>query len=186
MRAATEALGLLLCLALVGRIDLRYADESAFSLQPNVPYGWMRVGQQRGISSQKGGALNVFGLLNLRGDLTSYQTTGRVNSQTVIGWLDDFAAGAGQPTVIVLDNAPWHRSKQVEGKIAEWEAKGVHLFFLPPYCPHLNLIETLWRKMKHEWLRPQDFESREALHRWINHILENYGSREFSIKFSIK
>ena len=39
MKAATEALGLLLCLALAGLIDLRYADESAFSLQPNVPYG---------------------------------------------------------------------------------------------------------------------------------------------------
>lgn len=170
----------------MGRIDLRYADETGFNLLPNVPYGWIRVGQQRGISSQKGGTLNVFGLLNLRGDLTSYQTTGYVNSQTVIGWLDDFAAGVKQPTVIVLDNAPWHRSKLVEGKIAEWEARGVHLFFLPPYCPHLNLIETLWRKMKHEWLRPKDFENREALHMRINHILENYGSPEFSINFSIK
>lgn len=41
----------------------------------------MPVGQQRDISSQKGGAFNVFGLLNLRGDLTSYQTTGNVSSQ---------------------------------------------------------------------------------------------------------
>ena len=175
-----------MCLALLGLIDLRYADESAFSLQPNVPYGWMRVGQQRDISSQKGGALNVFGLMNLRGDLTSYQTTGHVSSQTVIGWLDDYAAGVQQTTVVVLDNAPWHRSKQVEDKIGEWEDKGMYLFFLPPYCPHLNLIETLWRKVKHEWLRPQDFESKEVLHLRINHILENYGNRVFSIAFSIK
>lgn len=185
MSAATEVLGLLVCLALLGRIDLRYADESAFNLQPNVPYGWIPVGQQRGISSQKGGVLNVFGLMNLRGDLTSYQTTGSVNSQTVIGWLDNYAASVKQTTVIVLDNAPWHRSQQVEAKLVEWEAKGVHIFFLPPYCPHLNLIETLWRKIKHEWLRPRDFESKETLHHRINHILENYGNRELAIKFSI-
>lgn len=186
MKAATEALEVLSCLALLGLIDLRYADESAFSLQPNVPYGWMPVGQQRSISSQKGGALNVFGLLNMRGDLTSYQTTGNVSSQTVIDWLDDYAAGVQQTTVVVLDNAPWHCSKQVEGKIGEWGHKGMHLFFMPPYCPHLNLIETLWRKIKHEWLRPQDFESKAALHSRVNHILENYGNQVFSILFSIK
>lgn len=185
MRDAREVLGLLVCLALLGRIDLRYADESAFNLQPNVPYGWIRVGQQRGISSQKGGGLNVLGLMNLRGDLTSYQTTGRVNSQTVIGWLDDYAAGIEGITVIVLDNAPWHRSQQVQQKIAEWEKKGMHLFFLPPYCPQLNLVETLWRKVKHEWLRPQDFETKDALHRRINHILQNFGNAEFAIRFSI-
>lgn len=123
--------------------------------------------------------------MNLRGDLTSYQTTGSVNAQTVIGWLDDYAAGVEQTTVVVLDNAPWHRSQQVEAELAEWEARGMYIFFLPPYCPHLNLIETLWRKIKHEWLRPQDFESRETLHHRINHILENYGNREMAIKFSI-
>ena len=170
----------------MGRIDLRYADQTGFNLLPNVPYGWIRVGQQQGISSQKSGTLNIFGLLNLRGDLTSYQTAGYVNSQTVIGWLDDFAAGVKQPTVIVLDNAAWHRSKLVEDKMAEWQAKGVYLFSLPPYCPLMNLIETLWRKIKHEWLRPKDFENKEALHMRINHILEKYGGSEFSINFSIK
>ena len=103
-----------------------------------APLRWIRIGQQRGISSQKGGTLNVSGLLNLRGDLTSHQTAGYVNSQTVIGWIDDFAAGVGQTTVIVLDNAPRRRSKLVEGKIAERQAKGVCLFFLPPYRPQRN------------------------------------------------
>ena len=56
----------------MGRIDLRYADQTGFNLLLNVLYGWICVGQQRGISSQKGGTLNIFGLLNLRGALTSY------------------------------------------------------------------------------------------------------------------
>ena len=50
-------------------IDLRFADETAFNLVPNVPYGWMRKGEQKGIPSQKGGNLNLFGLLNLKGDM---------------------------------------------------------------------------------------------------------------------
>jgi len=39
---------------------------------------------------------------------------------------------------------------------------------------------------RHEWLRPKDFENKEALHMRINHVLEKYGGPEFSINFSIK
>jgi transposase len=35
--------------------------------------------------------------------------------------------------------------------------------FLPPYSPHLNLAEVLWRKLKYEWLRPQDYADEDTL-----------------------
>ena len=102
-----------------------------------MPYGWIRVGEQHGISSSKAGKINVFGLLNYRGALTSYTTRGRVDSAQVIEWMDDFAATIQQPTVVVIDNAPWHTSAAITAKIAEWKARELELFFLPPYCPHL-------------------------------------------------
>jgi transposase len=172
-------------LFLLGQIDLRFADETAFTLQPNVPYGWIRTGIQRGIPSRKGGNLNVFGLMNLQGELTSYQTTQSVNSQMVIDWLDDFASTIEKMTVVILDNAPWHISGSVEEKIEEWEEKGLFIFRLPTYSPHLNIIETLWRKMKNEWLKPQDYENKHSLHRAVNIILSNYNNDEFNIDFSL-
>lgn len=178
-------LNLLLALFLLGYIDLRYADETAFTLQPNVPYGWIKEGEQRGIPSRKGGNLNVFGLMNLQGELTTYQTTQAVNSQTVIDWLDDFASTVSRLTVVIVDNAPWHVSQAVENKIEEWEDKGMFIFRLPTYSPHLNLIEILWRKMKLEWLRPEDYENRETLHKAINNILTNYSTDEFKIDFTL-
>lgn len=99
--------------------------------------------------------------------------------------MDDFVDGVKKKTVIVLDNAPWHKSEKMDSKKKEWKDKGVELFFLPPYCPHLNMIETLWRKMKHEWLRPQDFNSKEAMHTRIAEILDNYGSSLFDINFNL-
>ena len=63
--------------------------------------------EQHGISSSKAGRINVFGLLNYCGLLTSYTTCGRVDGVQVIAWLDDFAATIEQPTIVVLDNAPW-------------------------------------------------------------------------------
>jgi transposase len=37
--------------------------------------------------------------------------------------------------------------------------QGLYLLFLPPYCPELNLIEILWRKIKYEWLPVSAYES---------------------------
>lgn len=167
----------------MGYLDLRFGDETAFTLVPNIPYGWIPKGVQRCISSQKGGNLNVFGLLNLDGKLTTYQTTGSVNSQVVIEMLDDFAGSIEQLTVIVLDNAPWHTSKAIDAKIKEWEELGLFIFHLPPYSPHLNIIEILWRKIKLEWLKPKDYQSKETLHQAINFILKNYNSPLFNINF---
>ena len=42
------------------------------------------------------------------------------------------------------------------------------------------------RKMKLEWLEPEDFENKETLHKAINNILKNYNNDEFKIDFSIK
>lgn len=172
-------------LFLLGCIDLRFGDETTFNLQPNVPYGWIRKGQQRGIPSRKGGNLNVFGLMNFTGQLTTYQTTGRVNSQTVINWLDNFASTINKVTVVVLDNAPWHISKAIEAKIKAWEKQGLIIFYLPPYSPHLNPIEILWRKIKLEWLRPEDYSSKESLHQAVNNIFHNYDTEPFKINFDL-
>lgn len=170
-------------LFLGGYIDLRYGDESSFNLEPNVPYGWVKKGEVKEIPSRKGGNLNVFGLLNLLGELTSYQTTQKVDSQMVISWLDDFCSTIEKQTVVVLDNAPWHKSKAFIAKIEEWEKLGLFIVFLPTYSPHLNPVEILWKKMKYEWLKPEDYLTKETLHYAIQHILKNYNTEPFSIDF---
>lgn len=52
-----------------------------------MPYGWIRVGEQYGLRSSKSGKLNVFGLLNHSVDLSSFVTTGRVDSNQIIEWM---------------------------------------------------------------------------------------------------
>ena len=39
--------------------------------------------------------------------------------------------------------------KAVAHGVERWLAKGVGVHFLPPYCPELNQIEILWRKIKY-------------------------------------
>jgi transposase len=48
-------------------------------------------------------------------------------------------------SVIIMDNASWHR-KKVLRKLAE--AVGFRVIFLPPYSPDFNPIEKVWASLK--------------------------------------
>ena len=58
--------------------------------------------------------------------------------------------------MVVLDNAPFHTAGAVREREPGWEAKGLRLYRLPSYCPHLNPIEGMWRRLK-GFLMPRRF-----------------------------
>ena len=55
--------------------------------------------------------------------------------------------------------------------------------WLPPYCPHLNKVETLWRMVKYRWLAPRDYASFETLCKGVENILSKVG-QEYRISFA--
>lgn len=69
-----------------------------------------------------------------------------------LGYLNSLAEEAerkGRRVVVVfLDNAPFHKAGAIQDARVGWEAKGLELYYLPAYCPHLNLIEGVWRRLK--------------------------------------
>lgn len=166
-----------------GLIDLFFTDESGFNLTPCIPYGWQPIGEQLSIRSAKDRVMNVFGLLSALGKLMVYSTSKNINSQFVIECIDEITTKVKRPTVLVLDNAPWHKAAVLLAKQEEWREKDVYLFFLPTYSPHLNLIETLWRKIKYEWLKADDYLSASALKNAVFNIISKYDD-EFCINFS--
>lgn len=166
-----------------GHIDLLFSDETGFDLTPSVPYGWQPVGEQLTIRSAKDRVCNLYGLLSRRGSLEVWSTPGNINSDLIIECLDDLADRIERPSVVVLDNAPWHVSKKVKEKEKEWNDKELYLFLLPKYSPHLNLIEILWRKIKYEWLKAEDYLSAKKLKEAIEYIIVSYDN-EFIIEFS--
>jgi transposase len=173
----------LLKLEKLGRIDLLFGDETGFSLEPNIPYGWLPIGQQTSISSEHKRVGNVFGLLSIKGKGIMHWYDENINSKFIVKCLDDLTTKINKPTVVVLDNASWHKSQLVFSSISEWNNKNLFLFFLPTYSPQLNLIEILWRKIKYEWLEPKHYSSPTILKQAILNILRNYGYL-FQINFS--
>jgi putative transposase len=108
------------------------------------------------------GALNLVGTLRFEGEderLEFRLLEGSCRSGEVVAYLDLLAEKAereGKPVVVVLDRAPFHRAGAVRERRLGWEAKGLRLYYLPAYCPHLNPIEGVWRRLK-RFLMPRRF-----------------------------
>ena len=68
----------------------------------------------------------------------------------MLAFIDKLARNApsDQLTVVVLDNASFHTAASVRERRQGWEEKNLLLRYLPPYAPHLNPIEALWKHLK--------------------------------------
>ncbi len=125
--------------------------------------------------SEKSKGLTLFGLLSRDNRLVFKITRGKVDSSFFIAQLDALSFAVHQTTVIVLDNARIHASAKVQACRSAWEQCGLFIFYLPAYAPHLNLTEILWRKLKYEWLRPQDYLCEDNLFYTVTQILAAVG-----------
>lgn len=143
-------------------MDLFYGDESGVSLVPCVPYAWQFCDEQVVMPSERGGTLNCFALLSRDNRLHMRLTEDPITSAWVSEQLDALSLLLTRLTVVVLDNARVH-TKAVKERWALWQERGLFVFFLPTYSPHLNIAEILWRKLKYEWLRPEDYADKETL-----------------------
>lgn len=166
-----------------GLIDLFYGDESRVSSEGYVPYGWQFKGEQVSVLSCRDYHLNCFGLMSRSNQCHWATTTDRVTAEFVAGQLETLSWGLSKETVVVLDCARIHTGSLIQSYLAAWQQRGLFVFYLPPYSPHLNLSETLWRQMKGGWLRPEDYLEKDRLFYAVNRCLANVG-KELTINFS--
>lgn len=164
-------------------IDLYYSDESKVSLEPCVPYGWQFPEEEIFMPTQKGEGLNCFALLKRNNECLIETATKNINSQFVFERLEELSIKLKKVTVVVLDNARIHRSHIIKDRINVWQTRGLYIFYLPRYSPHLNIVEILWRKLKYEWLSPSDYQDKENLFYQVRLALTSVGQTLF-IKFS--
>ena len=113
----------------------------------------------------------------------SYQTTTHtITADFIIEHLDQFSLQLKKHTVVVLDNARVHQNKKLKQLQPIWAKRNLFIFFLPPYSPHLNIIERLWKELKTRWLRPEDYTNDQSLCYNTILILEAVG-KDLSIHF---
>lgn len=100
----------------------------------------------------------------------------------LISCVDDFASRLTGRTVLIMDNASTHRSALFESRLGHWRTQGLHIQYIPAYCPELNLIECLWKKIKYHWLNPLDFLTAVSLRTALEDIIAGIGTK-YQINF---
>lgn len=91
----------------------------------------------------------VFGAWDYRTDRLIWHIGKRKNSGQFLAFLEEILRQSpeGLGSVLVMDNAGYHRANKVQGFLAE-RAEQLEPFWLPPYSPELNLIERVWLYLK--------------------------------------
>lgn len=166
-----------------GHIDLFYGDECQVSEEGYVPYGWQFSDEDVAIEVAKGNSINCFALLSRSNEIIYRTTEQTISADFVIEQFEQLSMSITKPTVIVLDNARIHTARKVKERIKDWQNRDLYVFYLPPYSPHLNIAERLWKELKSHWLKPTDYQSAELLFYSVDLALAAVGKTLF-INFS--
>ena len=132
--------------AAIGEIDLKYLDESGFCVWSEPSYTYYFRGEQKRLeqTQRRGRRLSIIGFLQPLISFVYGLLIGGVDRKSYIQMME-LEAGEAQKTgrirVIVQDNGPIHRCKDVQKLWSKWEDMGLYIFFLPAYCSEMNPIE---------------------------------------------
>ena len=151
VRAKKQAdLDMLELSAAAGEIDLKYLDESGFCVWSEPGYTYYFRGEQKRLEQTKrrGRRLSIIGFFQPLISFIYGLVIGGVDRKSYIQmmvYVAQEAQKAGRIRVIVQDNGPIHRCKEVQKLWTKWENMGLYIFFLPPYCSEMNPIELEWQ-----------------------------------------
>lgn len=130
--------------------ELLYFDESGFSPNPLVQYGWGKIGQTRALEPlAHRQRVKVLGPLRHNCSLTWTTQQRPTTRDDVIAFFHHVASQPHEdPRIVLIDNAGIHEGISTEKKRRQWAKQGLYLYYLPPYSPEFNRIEILWKHAK--------------------------------------
>lgn len=126
-----------------------FADAVHPEHQSKPAFGWVRRGKNLAVKTTAGrGRVNIHGALNLENFDAPFIEPATVDGISAVQLLAKIEArNPDKRTIhVIWDNAPYHRGPDVRAYLARPDCR-IHLIALPPYCPHLNAIERLWKVM---------------------------------------
>lgn len=162
--------------AQAGRRTLLFVDGSHFVYGAFLGYVWclVRLFVPTGSGRQR---YSVLGALNpFTHRLFTFVTTETITAASVCTLLENIRAEIAGPITLVLDNAPYQRNAKVL-KCAR--RLSIHLLFLPPYSPNLNLIERYWKFLKQRCLNSRVHADFADLQKHVDECIEATNRNEY-------
>lgn len=128
---------------------LIYQDEMEIHQHPALTRMWAPVGQQPEIPAPgKNEKRVVYGGVAYHTGKLTYTIAERKCGASFLAFLGVLlSVYAGRKLCLVCDNGRFHTTKAVQQFLVAHQEE-VEVYWLPPYCPSLNLIERLWGHLK--------------------------------------
>lgn len=132
---------------------MAYLDECGFSPSQPVSYSWTLPGVRKTVpyENPQGRRVNALAVLLPVGPTPALWWDSAPRTLTAHDVLATIAAIPRGPgaLVVVLDNASIHTSRVIKDALPRLRRRGIHLYYLPPYSPELNRIESIFGVAKH-------------------------------------
>ena len=146
-------------------LHLFFCDAAHFVLQPFLCSLWcaFRVFIKASAGRNR---INVLGAVNAcTQEVITLINTTYITSATLIEFLKLLKEKfSDKPIAIILDNAKYQHCFVVTTFA---KSIGIHLLFLPPYSPNLNIIERLWKFTKKKILYAKYYEKPKLFHQAV-------------------
>ena len=151
-----------------------YFVDAAHLLHNAVPgHGWIKRGTTVELKTNSGlQRVNVLGAYSPDDHtLISIEGTESCDTDWVCQLLRKLrSANPGKRLLIVLDNARYQRAYRVQALAKRLR---IRLLFLPPYSPHLNLIERFWKFLRKKVTRNTYYATFADFRAAIQRLLAN-------------
>jgi transposase len=178
---AGRALANLKARAVAGLLKLYYLDECGFS--PTLPTGssWALPGERKLVEyeapqGRRVNALAAYRPYDRSPRLDVFTAERTWTSYDLLGFLGALP-WSKVPRVVVLDNAGLHAGRVVREARRRLARRGIHLYFLPPYSPELNEIESVFRQVKYHEMPQRSHATRLGLREAVEAAFSGYGRR---------
>lgn len=135
--------------------------------------------------------LNILGAIDMVSlNIVPFITKENCNRETIKVFLNEVKAAYPKAKTITLflDNARYQRNYEVQSYA---KILGITLFFMPPYCPNLCLIEMLWKFFKKKIMKNNYYDTFEKFYQATCTFFQNWESflpemeSLFSLNFEI-
>ena len=162
--------------------DIAFEDEAGIGLQTHSGKTWGEVGTtpQVFVTGKRAG-FNMLSMVTAEGVLRFSIKEGKIDSEKYIEFLRQIIQGRSNPIILIVDRAPFHRSKKVRDFVRLHRRK-IRIYFLPSYSPELNPDEQVWNMVKSKKVGRKSVKTKSQLKEKVNSTLRSLQQKTEAIK----
>lgn len=153
--------------------DIAFEDEAGVGLQTHAGKTWGQAGTTPEVPvTGKRGGYNMLSAVTAAGALRFSIIDGKINSKKYLDFLRQLLRGRTTPLILIVDGAPFHRSKKVRDFVRS-HRRQIRVYFLPGYSPELNPDEQVWNIVKSKGVGRKSNKTKSELRKKVDSALRS-------------